>query len=79
MAPKRKAGLAGVVADLTAKPKQNGGRGRGQGKKPSAVNAKGVDHPDVKLKQPGLGELLGQRVAKRQKLAEDDSGWAVER
>ena len=40
MAPKRK-DIAGIVAELTAKPKQNGGRGRGQGKKPSAVNAKG--------------------------------------
>ena len=45
-----------AAEEPTAK-KQNGGAGRGQGKKPSATNAPGKDHADApKRKQVSLGE-----------------------
>ena len=44
--------------------KQNGGAGRGQGRKASAVNSKGVDRADMsKRTQPSLSDLLGKRTS----------------
>ena len=55
MPPKR---AAEAPADPPAK-KQNGGAGRGQGRKPSLVNANGNDHAEApKRKQASLAELL---------------------
>ena len=45
-----------------------GGGGRGGGRKASAVNRPGVDSEDApKRKQLGLGDLLGERYAKKAK------------
>ena len=66
MAPKRKAPVA-PLAEEAAK-KKNGGAGRGQGRKKSALNAPGNDDPALPAKrQASLADLLGERFAKRPK------------
>ena len=71
--PKRK-------ADAAAPPpaaKKKGGAGRGQGRKPNAVNTPGIDDPHgVKRKQASLADLLGVRFAKKAKavVAVDELG-----
>ena len=59
MAPKRKPD----EPDAPPPKKEKGGAGRGQGRKPSLVNAKGKDSADgPKHKQLGLEALLGKRT-----------------
>ena len=63
MPNKRKA----VGTTAAAVPPKVGGSGRGQGRKPTAVNTPGVDAADTpKRKQQSLGELLGERFQKKQ-------------
>ena len=59
--PKRRQGEA--PAEEPPAKKQNGGAGRGQGRKPKAVNAPGHDSAKMaKVKQASLSDLLGQRT-----------------
>jgi hypothetical protein len=73
MAPKRK-----EVATAPLPPnKQNGGSGRGQGRKAKGVNTPGVDDPALPRKvQKTMADLLGARFAK--KPAEPAVAGAVE-
>ena len=65
MPPKEKAAAAAEPAHKKAR----GGGGRGQGKKPSAVNAPGKDSANApKRQQSTLAALLGERAPKMPRL-----------
>jgi len=71
MAPK---GI-GAAAKAVAKGRGRGGGGRGAGRKASPVNSAGTDSAAApKRTQQSLGDLLGERFAKKQKTVADAIG-----
>ena len=68
-------GIRGAAPAPSAKGRGRGGGGRGAGRKPIGVNAPGADAGDApKRKQQSLGDLLGERFAKKPKTIADAVG-----
>jgi len=65
----------GAAAKAVAKGRGRGGGGRGAGRKASPVNSAGTDSAAApKRTQQSLGDLLGDRFAKKQKTVADAIG-----